>query len=99
MTDKEKLELIIKSLDAKRGEDIQAIKIGDLTILADYFVIVNGTSLPTHVLLQTKWNSSFHRKALSLSDVRLTQEIHGLSLITATLSFTYSTRKHVISTN
>ena len=44
MTDKEKLELIIKSLDAKRGEDIQAIKIGDLTILADYFVIVNGTS-------------------------------------------------------
>ena len=44
MTDKEKLELIIKSLDAKRGEDIQAIKIGDLTILADYFVIANGTS-------------------------------------------------------
>ena len=32
MTDREKLELIIKSLDAKRGEDIQAIKIGDLTI-------------------------------------------------------------------
>lgn len=44
MTDKEKLRLIIKSLDDKRGEDIQAIKIGDLTILADYFIIVNGTS-------------------------------------------------------
>lgn len=44
MTVKEKLELIIKTLDSKRGEDIQAIKVADLTILADYFVIVNGTS-------------------------------------------------------
>lgn len=44
MTQQEKLELIIRTLDTKRGEDIQAIKITDLTILADYFVIVNGTS-------------------------------------------------------
>lgn len=44
MTEQERLELIIKTLDSKRGEDIQAIKIADLTILADYFVIVNGTS-------------------------------------------------------
>ncbi len=44
MSQQEKLELIIKTLDSKRGEDIQAIKIADLTILADYFVIVNGTS-------------------------------------------------------
>lgn len=44
MNQQEKLEMIIKTLDSKRGEDIQAIKISDLTILADYFVIVNGTS-------------------------------------------------------
>ena len=44
MTEQEKLELIIKTLDSKRGEDIQAIRIADLTILADYFVIVNGNS-------------------------------------------------------
>ncbi len=44
MTEQQKLELIIKTLDSKRGEDIQAIRISDLTILADYFVIVNGTS-------------------------------------------------------
>lgn len=35
---------MVKALDSKRGEDIQVIKIADLTILADYFVIVNGTS-------------------------------------------------------
>lgn len=44
MTQQETLEKIIKALDSKRGENIQAIKITDLTILADYFVIVNGTS-------------------------------------------------------
>ena len=44
MTEKEKLELIVKTLDLKKGEDIQVLKISDLTILADYFVIVNGTS-------------------------------------------------------
>lgn len=44
MTEKERLELIVKTLDTKRGEDIQVLKIADLTILADYFVIANGTS-------------------------------------------------------
>ena len=44
MTEQEKLELIVKTLDSKRGEDIKALRIADLTILADYFVIVNGTS-------------------------------------------------------
>ena len=44
MTVQEKLELIVRTLDSRKGEDIQAIKIGDLTILADYFVIVNGNS-------------------------------------------------------
>ncbi|MDE6832996.1 MAG: ribosome silencing factor [Ruminococcus sp.] len=44
MTQQEKLKTIIKTLDTKKGEDIQALKVTDLTILADYFVIVNGTS-------------------------------------------------------
>lgn len=44
LTIQQKLEIIVKALDSKRGEDIQAIEIGDLTILADYFVIANGGS-------------------------------------------------------
>lgn len=44
MTQNEKFELIIKTLDVKKGEDIQALKVADLTILAEYFIIVNGTS-------------------------------------------------------
>lgn len=35
----EKLSTIVKALDSKRAEDIRVIEIGDLTIVADYFVI------------------------------------------------------------
>lgn len=38
------VETIIKALDSKRAEDIQLIGIKDLTIVADYFIIANGTS-------------------------------------------------------
>jgi ribosome-associated protein len=44
MEQKEKISKIIKALDSKKAEDIQGIKITELTILADYFIIANGTS-------------------------------------------------------
>ncbi len=44
MTLDEKLGLIVKILDSKKAEGIQVIKISDLTIIADYFIIANGMS-------------------------------------------------------
>lgn len=44
MTAEQKLEIIVKALDSKKAEDIRVIKVRDLTILADYFVIADGTS-------------------------------------------------------
>ena len=44
MTTQEKLEKIVRILDSKKAEDIQVIGITNLTIIADYFVIANGTS-------------------------------------------------------
>lgn len=44
MTEQEKLKIIVKTLDKKKASEIQAIKIKDLTILADYFVIASGNS-------------------------------------------------------
>ena len=38
------LEVIVKALDSKKGEDIKVIKISDLTIMADYFVIAGASS-------------------------------------------------------
>lgn len=34
----------VRAIDSKKGESIDVIKITDLTIIADYFVIATGTS-------------------------------------------------------
>lgn len=44
MTQEAMLAAAVKILDSKKAEDIRVIGIGDLTILADYFIIANGTS-------------------------------------------------------
>lgn len=40
----DRLKAVIKAMDSKLAEDIQLIGIKDLTIVADYFVIANGSS-------------------------------------------------------
>lgn len=44
MTPKELAIIAVKALDEKKGKEIAAIEIADLTALADYFVIASGTS-------------------------------------------------------
>ena len=44
MEAKELMENIVKVLDSKKAKDIRAIRIGDLTILGEYFVIATGSS-------------------------------------------------------
>lgn len=44
MNEEKLLEIAVKALDSKKAEDIKVIKIRDLTIIADYFVIADGTS-------------------------------------------------------
>jgi len=43
-TPKELAVIAAKALDEKKGKEISAIEITDLTTLADYFVIATGTS-------------------------------------------------------
>ncbi len=44
MTDTEELEIAVRALDSKKAKDIRAIKVDDLTILANYFIIASATS-------------------------------------------------------
>ncbi len=44
MTDTEILKTAVAAIDAKKAQDIKILKVKDLTILANYFVIANGTS-------------------------------------------------------
>ncbi len=36
--------LVAKTLDGKKAQDIKVLKVRDLTVLTDYFVIASGTS-------------------------------------------------------
>ena len=50
-TPKELAILAAKALDEKKGKEISAIEITDITTLADYFVIATGSSnTPIHAL-------------------------------------------------
>lgn len=40
----EKLKKIVKIIDEKKGTDVVAIQIDELTIISDFFVIASGTS-------------------------------------------------------
>ena len=44
MTDIQELEIAVKALDSKKGRNINVLKIDDLTILGNYFVIASATS-------------------------------------------------------
>lgn len=37
-------ETVVKAIDSKRGEDIEVIKVDDITVLTDYFVIATANS-------------------------------------------------------
>ena len=41
---REIVEIAVKAIDSKRGLDIEVIKVDDLTVLTDYFVIASATS-------------------------------------------------------
>jgi len=44
MTQQEMIKKIVRTLDSKKAESIEAIRVKDLTILADYFIIASGNS-------------------------------------------------------
>lgn len=41
---KEMAKLAYEALDDKKGEDIKVIKVDEISVLADYFIISNGTN-------------------------------------------------------
>ncbi len=48
MTALEKVKNIVKFLDDKKAVDVKVLKIAELTVVSDFFVVVNGTST-THI--------------------------------------------------
>lgn len=38
------VDVAVKAIDSKRGEDIEVIKVSDITVLTDYFVVATANS-------------------------------------------------------
>lgn len=52
---------MVKALDAKKASDIKVLRIAEKTILADYFVICNGTSTTQVKTLADEVEYQLHR--------------------------------------
>ena len=44
MDSKQVLEMVVKAADGRRAEDITALKVDEISPMADYFVIMTGGS-------------------------------------------------------
>lgn len=73
---KKMAEIAFKALDEKKGEDIRVIDISNVSVLADYFVIANGSN-PSQVRalvdnveheLETKGHFVQHREGYGSSN-------------------------------
>lgn len=38
------VDIAVKAIDSKRGDDIEVIKVSDITVLTDYFVVATANS-------------------------------------------------------
>lgn len=59
---KEMVKLAFEALEEKKGENIQVIEIKDISIIADYFIIANGTNSPQVDALVSSVRDALGRK-------------------------------------
>ena len=63
MTSKETVKLIIDALEDKKAENIQIIDISEVSSVADYFIITNGTNKSQVQALADNVGEKLDRKA------------------------------------
>ena len=77
MTSKETVKLIIDALEDKKAENIQIIDISEVSSVADYFIITNGTNKSQVQALADNVGEKLDREGIHAKQVEgldLTQE-------------------------
>ncbi len=69
MNSKEMTRLAIKALDDKKAENIQVIDISEVSVIADYFIIANGTNRNQNQALADSVEESLGRAGVNLKQV------------------------------
>ncbi len=78
MTDIEIVREAVKALDSKKAENIRVLKVDDITVLANYFIIANGTSSTQVKALADEVDFKLSQKGVEPSH---TEGYHGNSWI------------------
>ena len=90
----EMAKLACEALADKKGEDIRVIDIAGISVLADYFIIANGTNESQVRALVDNVEETLGKA----NSVKAMDSEAGCFLTLATLSFMYLTERTVCST-
>ena len=97
MTDREELEIAVKALDSKKAKNITALKVDDLTILANYFVIASASSTTQVKALADEVEYQLGEKGVKPKGIEGYQSKEWIVLTTMISSCTYSWRRPATS--
>ena len=92
MTQNEALELIVKTLDSKKAEDIKVIKIKELSVLADYFVIADGTSSTQTRALADEVEFRLKEAGLAPNQIQGNNGSNWMTTVISSCTFSQETR-------
>ena len=92
MTGIDLVKAAVRALDEKKAEDIEVIQITELSVVADYFVIANGTS-NTHVrALASEVEDALSKQGVEAGHIKAAPR-DGFCRIMAAWWCMYSTRR------
>ena len=66
---KEYLSQIINAIEDKKGDDISVIDISDVSVIADYFVIANGSNQNQIQRIADEVEEKMHKSGLALKQI------------------------------
>ena len=92
---REMAKLACEALADKKGEDIRVIDIAGISVLADYFIIANGTNESQVRALVDNVEEELAKAGMKSNSVKAMALEAGCFLTLATLSFMYLTEKTV----
>lgn len=69
MNSKEMTRLVIKALEEKKAENIDVIDISEVSVIADYFIIANGTNRNQNQALADSVEETLGRAGVNLKQV------------------------------
>lgn len=69
MDSKEIVRLVCKALDDKKAEDIKVIDIRGLSVVADYFIVANGTNQNQLLAMQDEVDEALYKLGIHAKQI------------------------------